>query len=114
MQCAVGTKTLKRLYGRCKVFHSTCLLFSGISNCSGEASVCEAVSSTDLTLNCSSCSSAKEVLWKLGTSHLLPYNTSVAQIPAEDVQPGATGCYTCVCGDKSYSFSVDIRAAGTW
>ena len=80
--------------------------------CTGEAIVCEAVSSWNLTLNCSSCSSANGVSWKFGGEQLLPYNTFVAQIPAKDVEPSATGCYTCVCGGKSYSFTVDIRAAG--
>lgn len=79
--------------------------------CDGEASICEAVSSWGLTLDCTSCSSAKEVVWKLGTKEL-PYKTSVAQIPAQNVEPSDSGCYTCVCDLKSYSFSVDIQAAG--
>ena len=82
--------------------------------CSGEASVCKAVTSANLTLNCSSCSSANTVMWKRGSSQSLPYNTYIAQIPARDVQPDASGCYTCVCDGNSYSFAVDIRAAGRY
>ena len=83
--------------------------------CSGEASACKAVTSANLTLNCSSCSSANTVMWKRGSSsQSLPYNTYIAQIPARDVQPDASGCYTCVCDGNSYSFAVDIQAAGRY
>ena len=82
--------------------------------CSGEANFCKAVTSANLTLNCSSCSSANTVMWKRGSSQSLPYNTYIAQIPARDVQPDASGCYTCVCDGNSYSFAVDIRAAGRY
>ena len=80
-------------------------------HCSGDASICDAVSSWDLTLNCSSCSLAKKVQWNRDTKPL-PYNTSVAKIPAKDVEPSDSGCYTCVCDSKSYSFSVTIQVEG--
>ena len=86
--------------------------------CTGESSVCEAVTSSNLTLICSSCSSANTIIWQRArgssSSQSLPYNTYIAQIPATEVQPDASGCYTCVCDGNSYSFAVDIRAAGRY
>ena len=85
--------------------------YAASRQCDGEASICDAVSSWDLILNCSLCSSAKEVQWKRDTVPL-PYHTAVAKIPAKDVEPSDSGCYTCVCYGKSHSFSVAIQAAG--